>query len=154
MGRTSSFHLEHPDRIRSATIKMVTELRQDRLPPGRPQQHGKRNKNQHRPSQSSGAKLEDAYDPDLTFGNGTDDEQEQDHDDLLFGPPQIPPRIPPPGQRNSYIQMPTAAQMANCDGNQMMAISRKDMTTHGRTSTTRPGTSGPTVGTGRLGSRA
>ena len=70
--------------------------------------------------------MEEAYDPDQTFGNGSKDEQEMDHNNLLFGTPQSSPRDPPRDQtlapRNQHIQMPTATQMANYDGNAMMAV--------------------------------
>ena len=70
--------------------------------------------------------MEDAYDLNMTFGTNTDDEQEQEQGDRLFGTPEVPPGIPqrdPTGvQRTAQVPMPTVAQMANCDGNQMMAI--------------------------------
>ena len=70
--------------------------------------------------------MEDIYDPNMTFRNNTDDEQEQEQEELLFGTPDVPPRIPsrdpPAGQRNPSIPMPTVAQMANCYVSQMMTI--------------------------------
>ena len=61
----------------------------------------------------------------MTFGNNTDDDQEQDHDDLLFGPPEEPPRVPPwdqPGSQQLAHVPVSAAHMADCNSNQMMAI--------------------------------
>ena len=38
--------------------------------------------------------MEDVYDPDMTFGKRTDDEQEQEQEELLFEPTDVPLRIP------------------------------------------------------------
>ena len=66
--------------------------------------------------------MEDAYDPNQTFGNGSDNENEMDHDNQLFGTPQTPPRVPPGIPQTQPIQMPTVAQMATFDGQTMMTI--------------------------------
>ena len=66
--------------------------------------------------------MEEAYNPDLTFGNGSEDKDKLDHDNQLFGTPQTPPRDPPAIPRTQPIQMLTAAQMATYNGNAMMTI--------------------------------
>ena len=66
--------------------------------------------------------MEDAYDPDLTFGNASEDKDEMYHDNQLFGAQQTPPRDPPRNPQTQPIQMLTVAQMATFDGQTMMTI--------------------------------
>ena len=77
--------------------------------------------------QSSGAQLEDVYDPDQTFGNGTDDELELEHEELQFGNSEgnrPTPRESQAGQQSPLIQTQATNQTPSGEVSELMGLVR------------------------------
>ena len=77
--------------------------------------------------QSSGALLEDVYNPDETFGNGTDDDLELEHEELQFGNSEgtrPTPRESQTGQQTPLAQTQATNQTPGGEISELMGLVR------------------------------
>ena len=85
----------------------------------------------------SGIELDEIYNPNQTFGEGSEDEAELEQELALFGAHNALPTLSPPRVQNAVLGTqpfiaPSIAQMATFDGNTLLNMMEKVLTENRR----------------------